>query len=137
MKSSSTDYICQTIDTGAATLDGLHVVLNAKTETGSVRLMLPTKELPRIFALMFGLLRDAQDAQAQSDGAKELAPAFEARQLNALATRNPSIVLLEVILQSDAPGLILQLPERELVAFATGILQAKGLLSSGQVGATH
>ena len=137
MQSSSADYVCQTIDSGAPTVDGVHVVLNATTETGSVRLMLPTRELPRIFVLMFGLLRDAQEAQNRSNNAPQSLPSFEVRELNVIEIPDPSMAFLEVILQSDAPGLMLRLSQKQLVDFATGFLQTKGLLSSGQGGTTH
>lgn len=122
-----TDFACTAVDSGAATLDAKSVVINFTTTTEPVRLMLQVEEAPRLIALLLGLLRDA--GVSASEG--RMAPAFDVYGANVIGTRSdPTILHLEVKIQSDAPGLILKLPRKQLQQAAQDFLRMEGISGS-------
>lgn len=126
------DFMCEAIESGACSTDGETIVLHASTgDAEPLRIGLPAVEVPRTVALLFSLLRDAYACS----GRKGLMPSIALVEARIIRSESkPGKVLIEAVLLSGAPGLVLEVAEEPLLDLARGILEAAGQIAPDRTG---
>ena len=122
-------FMCETIS-GAASQDGEWALLDAHKGTETRRVGLPATEIRSLLAVLFTVLRDCY----KNSGSKQH-PVFNLRGLKTHGSPDdPDARIIELTLQSDAPGLFLRVDREKLISMAKGILEAEGALVSNPTG---
>ena len=117
-------FMCETIS-AEASQDGQWALLDAHKGTETRRVGLPATEIRSVLAVLFTLLRDCY----KNSGSKQH-PVFNLRGLKTHGSADdPDARIIELTLQSDAPGLFLRVDRGTLISMAKGILEAEGALS--------
>jgi hypothetical protein len=118
-------FMCETIS-AAASQDGKWALLDAHKGTETRRVGLPATEISSMLAVLFTVLRDCY----KNSGSKEH-PIFNLRGLKTHASPDdPQARIIELTLQSDAPGLFLRVDREKLISMAKGIVEAEEALVS-------
>lgn len=115
----------------AASEDGKHIILDVVGASGTAGLSLPAADAPRIVAMIVG----AASAARERHQGKGNIRAMEAREIRVHGLHSDKAMqLLEIVVETGAPGLVFHLPDGALVRFAKGILEAEGVLVPGRSG---
>ena len=118
-------FMCETIS-AAASQDGQWALLDAHKGTETRRVGLPATEVRSMLAVLFTVLRDC----TKNSGSNEH-PIFNLRGLKTHGSPDdPDARIIELMLQSDAPGLFLRVDREKLISMAKGILETEGALVS-------
>ena len=118
-------FMCETIS-ASASQDGQWALLDAHKGTETRRIGLPATEIRGMLAVLFTVLRDCY----KNSGSKQH-PVFNLRGLKTHGSPDdPDARIIELTLQSDAPGLLLRVDREKLISMAKGILETEGALVS-------
>jgi hypothetical protein len=122
-------FMCETIS-AAASQDGQWALLDAHKGNETRRVGLPATEISSMLAVLFTVLRDCY----KNSGSNEH-PIFNLRGLKTHASPDdPKARIIELSLQSDAPGLLLRVDREKLISMAKGILEAERAVVSQPTG---
>ena len=118
-------FMCETISASASP-DGQWALLDAHKGTETRRVGLPATEIRSMLAVLFTVLRDCTKNSGRNQH-----PVFSLRGLKTHASSDdPETRIVELSLQSDAPGLLVRVDREKLISMAKGILETEGAVDS-------
>ncbi len=129
MKYVDVDFHFENIHAASFSEDGKHLILQVTGATGISGISIPASEVPRIVAMLMSVA-----GQAMKVSGDKMLRSMAIRQIKVLRTKKSDKEFLSVSLGTDTPPLVLDMSEKQLVDFARGILEMKGLIPSPRRG---
>jgi hypothetical protein len=113
----------QSVHSSAASEDGSLVLLSVDGAKGVCGLAIPAEEAPRAIML---ILEAMSKARLNSGANARVLRTVAIREIKILEAPSYDRMLLEIAVDSKAPGLIFDIPQTQLLEFARGILETTG-----------
>lgn len=116
-------YHFEDIHSASSSEDGQNIILNVTGADGISGISIPAKTIPRVCIAIL-----EANAEAKRRSGDKTIQASELRAMQVLKHPDPDKAVLAITIHTGAAPLAFALPETQLVNFARGVLERRGLI---------